>query len=145
MIETNLQTVILPDAATVFEPEERQMFSELIELKNQIDELTKRYDARQVFAKEFVERARTEELVDKTFVLSGTLITFNTRKNYIFSQNTQNAEDLVKRLKADEINNGTATEQDATTFLSINGRANLVYDSTNENWISIYQAKAKGA
>lgn len=139
---TNLQTVIMPDALEVVSDEERQQFVELIKLKNQIDELQTRYDARRKFAELILERAQAAGLMDKTFVISGTLITYNTRKNYIFSQNVAVAEGLLKTLKRREIESGIAQEAEPTTFLSINAKANPAFDRTNNKWLSAYQVKA---
>ncbi|HLM59880.1 MAG TPA: hypothetical protein VK308_03650 [Pyrinomonadaceae bacterium] len=146
------QTLILPDSANVIAVEDIHIFSELVQMKNQIEEMNKNFDEAKTVAKLIVEKARACANMDKTFVLDGTEITYTTRRNFTFSEKVQNAEETlkraeeaVKRLKEAEINNGTAKEGTATTFLSISSKANLRFDHEANHWISTFKTNAKTA
>lgn len=149
---TETNTMVLPDARNVIAFADTDTFSRLIRLKNQIEELTETYEAERLVAQTIVEEARLAGRMDKTFVLGGTEITYTTRRSHVFSERVQRAEEELKRraefvksLKDAEIKDGRTEAGATTNFLTISGKASLVYDPANDNWISTFKTRAKAA
>ena len=141
--------VVLPDAKSIVNYEEQRIFSDLVEMKSEIEELTEQYEAQRIVAKKIVEEKQIFGLLDKTFVLNGTTITHNTRKDYGFSQAVEQAEkavrhaqEVLKRLKAKEVKDGTAMHVGTTTYLSISCQADLEYNRENGTWIATFRTNS---
>ena len=107
------------DAGEVLSAEEKDLLSEIIDLKAEVAELEDMLEAKRQRAVKFVEELAATGQIKSFIPFSGFNFSVKTKRTFKYSNLLTHLEATLKEMKKEEVENGTAEAVKLTRYLSV--------------------------